>query len=81
MRIMFVNPKHHPHSMNFHHCMDIVGVKYSHMPLSLPTLAALTPADCIIDLIDENVDAVRLETDADIIALTGSVPQRKRVLN
>ena len=79
MKIMFVNPKHHPHSMNFHHCMDIVGVKYSHMPLSLPTLAALTPADCIIDLIDENVDAVRLETDADIIALTGSVPQRKRV--
>ena len=42
MKIMFVNPKHHPHSMNFHHCMDIVGVKYSHMPLSLPTLAALT---------------------------------------
>ena len=37
MRITFINPKHHPHSMNFHHCMDIVGVKYSHMPLSLPT--------------------------------------------
>lgn len=79
MKITFINPKHHPHSMNFHHCMDIVGVKYSHMPLSLPTLAALTPPDCAVGLIDENVEAVNFETDADIIALTGSVPQRKRV--
>ena len=54
--------------MNFHHCMDIVGVKYSHMPLSLPTLAALTPPDCAVRLIDENVEAVNFETDADIIA-------------
>jgi radical SAM superfamily enzyme YgiQ (UPF0313 family) len=49
------------------------------MPLSLPTLAALTPPDCAVGLIDENVEAVNFETDADIIALTGSVPQRKRV--
>lgn len=79
MRITFINPKHHPHSMNFHHCMDLVGVKYSHLPLSLPTLAALTPADCAVGLIDENVEAVNFETYDDIIALTGSVPQRKRV--
>ena len=45
--------------MNFHHCMDLVGVKYSHLPLSLPTLAALTPADCTVGLIDENVDRLR----------------------
>ncbi|MDA8091952.1 MAG: radical SAM protein [Actinomycetota bacterium] len=79
MKILFINPKHHPHSMNFVHCMDIVGVKYSHLPLSLPTLAALTPADCQVELIDENVEPVPYSTDADIIALTGSVPQRKRV--
>lgn len=79
MKILFINPKHHPHSMNFVHCMDIVGVKYSHLPLSLPTLAALTPRDCAIELIDENVEPVPHSTDAEIIALTGSVPQRKRV--
>lgn len=79
MRITFINPKHHPHSMNFHHCMDIVGVKYSHMPLSLPTLAALTPADCKVKIIDENVESVTYDPDSDIVALTGSVPQRKRV--
>jgi len=79
MRITFINPKHHPHSMNFHHCLDLVGVKYSHLPLSLPTLAALTPADCTVKIIDENVEPVTYESDADIIAITGSVPQRKRV--
>jgi len=79
LKILFINPKHHPHSMNFLHCLDIVGVKYSHMPLSLPTLAALTPADCAVELTDENVEPVKLLTGADIIALTGSVPQRERV--
>ena len=38
--------------MNFLHCKDIVGAKYSHMPLSLPTIAALTPKECTIEIID-----------------------------
>ena len=79
MKVSFINPLHHPHSMNFLHCLDIVGVKYSHMPLSLPTLAALTPPDWTVELIDENVEPVNLDTDADIVALTGSVAQRLRV--
>ena len=44
-----------------------------------PTLAALTPTDCAINIIDENVEPVKYGLDADIIALTGSVSQRKRV--
>jgi radical SAM superfamily enzyme YgiQ (UPF0313 family) len=79
VKILFVNPIHHPHSMNFLHCLDIVGVKYSHMPLSLPTLAAVTPPDIAVELVDENVDPVPFGSDADIIALSGSVPQRDRV--
>ena len=79
MKILFINPIHHPHSMNFLHCLDIVGVKYSHLPLSLPTLAALTPPDIAVELIDENVEPVPSGSDADIIALSGSVPQRDRV--
>ncbi len=79
VKILFVNPLHHPHSMNFLHCLDIVGVKYSHMPLSLPTLAAVTPPDIDVELVDENVDPVPFGSDADIIALSGSVPQRDRV--
>jgi len=78
MKVLFIDPLHHPHSMNFLHCLDLVGVKYSHMPLSLPTLAALTPPDIAVELIDESVEPVRLDTDADVIALTGSIPQRKR---
>jgi radical SAM superfamily enzyme YgiQ (UPF0313 family) len=78
MKIAFINPKHHPHSMNFLHCLDLVGVQYSHMPLSLPTLAALTPRDIEVRLIDESVEPVPMDIDADIIALTGSIPQRNR---
>jgi hypothetical protein len=65
--------------MNFSHCMDIVGAKYSHMPLSLPTLAALTPGDCALEVLDENAGPVPAKTDADIVALSGSVPQRDRL--
>jgi radical SAM superfamily enzyme YgiQ (UPF0313 family) len=64
--------------MNFLHCLDLVGVQYSHLPLSLPTLAAVTPPGIETVLIDENVEAVPLETDAEIVAITGSIPQRKR---
>ncbi len=78
MKVLFINPLHHPHSMNFLHCLDLAGVQYSHLTLSLPTLAALTPPDIAVELIDENVEPVRTDTDADIIALTGSIPQRKR---
>jgi radical SAM superfamily enzyme YgiQ (UPF0313 family) len=79
MKVLFVDPLHHPHSMNFLHCLDLVGVQYSHMPLSLPTLAAVTPPDIAVELIDESVEPVPLDTDADVIALTGSIPQRKRL--
>jgi radical SAM superfamily enzyme YgiQ (UPF0313 family) len=79
MKITLINPEHHPHSMNFLHCMDIVGAKYSHMPLSLPTIAALTPEECAVEIIDENVEPVRPDIEADILAFTGTIPQRKRL--
>ena len=65
--------------MNFMHCLDIVGVKYSHSPLSLPTLAALTPEKHDMVLIDESVEPVDMEMDADLVAISGTVPQRKRL--
>lgn len=65
--------------MNFAHAMDLVGCRFSHIPLPLVTLAALTPADVSVSIVDENVEPVDLDLDADVIAMTGIYCQRARL--
>jgi radical SAM superfamily enzyme YgiQ (UPF0313 family) len=48
--------------------------------LSLPTVAGLTPPPHEVVLCDENVEHVDLDTDADIIGLTGYVVHKRRIL-
>ena len=66
--------------MNFGHCMDLVGCDYSHIPLPVVTLAALTPGDVEVAIVDENVEPVPLDTDADIVAFSAMLAQRERFL-
>ncbi len=47
-------------------------------PLGLATLAALSPQDWEIEIIDENVESIPLEPDADIIGICGMGVQFKR---
>lgn len=47
-------------------------------PLTLPTLAGLTPDGIDIELCDESVDEVNFNTDADLIGITGITSQINR---
>jgi len=47
--------------------------------LTLPTVAAMIPDDFDVELCDENVSPVNLETHADIVAITGRVSQWQRM--
>ena len=60
--------------------MDLVGCDYSHIPLPVATLAALTPDGVDIAIVDENVEPVPIETDADVIAFSVMLAQRERFL-
>jgi len=79
MRIDFVNPAYPLSLWDFSLCRDIDGYAYPHAPLSLPTLAALTPREHVVRLVDENVTPVDLDSDADLVGITGYWIQRERV--
>lgn len=79
MRICLVNPFIPPAPMNFQFAMPLVGRAFSHIPLPLITIAALTPAGIEVELVDENVEAVDLDLVADVVAFTGIYCQRARL--
>ena len=79
MKICLINPRIPPAPMNFQFAMDLVDCAFSHIPLGLCTLGALTPADIDVTLVDENVEAVDLDLDCDVVAMTGIYCQRERM--
>ncbi len=79
MRIHLVNPLYPASLWDFAGCRDITGKKYAHPPLSLPTVAALTPREHEVRITDENVATVDLGWKADVVGITGYHIQRERV--
>ncbi len=65
--------------MNFQGAMEIVGADFAHIPLGLATIAALTPPDLEVAIIDENVEPVLLDERCDVVAFTGIYCQRDRL--
>jgi len=74
MRILMIMPDAHMHKLR-------VGPLVRSMreaPLSLTTLAALTPGDVELALVDESVDRVPMGAEADLVAIsviTGCAPR------
>jgi radical SAM superfamily enzyme YgiQ (UPF0313 family) len=71
MRILFVVPGWSP--------SNLWGqIKFKFPPLSVLTLAASTPEDVEVSIIDENVEGIRYEINADLIGITVMTPQALR---
>jgi radical SAM superfamily enzyme YgiQ (UPF0313 family) len=68
-KILFVNPRFPRSLWGFQGIHDIVGVRCGQAPLGLATVAGLTPRDIAVELQDENVEPVSLDTDADVVAI------------
>lgn len=68
MRIVLVSPK----GPLYRHRGGIFGKSLRYMPLTLPTLASLVPAeiDAEINCIDEGIQDVPLDLEADLVGLT-----------
>ncbi len=49
----------------------LVWLKAGGAPLVLPTLAALTPSDVEVVLIDENVEPINFDEKVDLVGITG----------
>ncbi len=53
-------------------------VKPYMLPLTLPTIAGLTPKDFSVEICDESVEEVNLDTHAELIGITGITSQINR---
>ncbi len=80
-RIAIVNPRFEVSYWGFEYALPLVG-KRANLPVAcLPLLAALTPPEYQIELVDENVEALDFAklAAADIVGLTGMSVQRRRM--
>jgi radical SAM superfamily enzyme YgiQ (UPF0313 family) len=69
MKILFVNPRFPKSLWGFQGMYDLIGVRSGQAPLGLMTVAALTPPEIAVELIDENCYPLRYDTDADVVAI------------
>jgi len=78
--IVFINPRFEVSYWGLEHALPFMG-KRANLPVAcLPLLAALTPGEHTVTLIDENVEAINFErvARADIVGVTGMSVQRFR---
>jgi radical SAM superfamily enzyme YgiQ (UPF0313 family) len=73
MKILLINPRFPESFWSFRWAVDTMlkEKRAVNPPLGLATLAALSPPDWEIEIVDENIESVPLETDADIVGICG----------
>ena len=80
-RIILINPSFTISFWGLEHALPLMG-KRANMPVAaLPLLAALTPSEHEITLIDENIEPIDFDVcaRADIVGVTGMSVQRHRM--
>ena len=79
--IVITNPRFETSFWGLEHAMPFLGAKAVLPVASLPLLAALTPPEHTVTLVDENVEPIDFArcARADIVGLTGMNVQRRRM--
>ncbi len=79
--IVIINPRFEPSFWGMEHAMPLFGKKANLPVACLPLLAALTPADHNVTLLDENTEPLDFDrlAEADVVGLTGMIVQRFRM--
>jgi radical SAM superfamily enzyme YgiQ (UPF0313 family) len=78
-RIAMVHPKFPPSFWSFGFIKEIGGFKTVMPPLGLATLAALTPDEYEVFIVDENIEDIDFNMDADLIVLSSMAIQEERM--
>ena len=80
MRLLLINPKVPESFWSFKWAVSAVlpGKRAVNPPLGLATVAALSPAHWQIEIVDENIEAVPLHPQADVIGIGGMGVQASR---
>jgi radical SAM superfamily enzyme YgiQ (UPF0313 family) len=81
MKLLLINPKFPESFWSFKWAVDTVmpgDIRTINPPLGLATLAALSPEDWEVEIVDENIESIPLHPEADIIGICGMGVQFKR---
>jgi radical SAM superfamily enzyme YgiQ (UPF0313 family) len=81
VNVVLINPRFEVSYWGLEHALPIIG-KRANLPVAcLPLLAALTPPEFHVTLIDENVEPIDFDrvAQADIVGVTGMSVQRARM--
>ncbi len=80
MKLLLINPKFPESFWSFQWAIDKVfrGKRALSPPLGLATLAALCPDSWQVEIVDENIDAIPANPEADIVGICGMGVQFKR---
>ncbi len=80
MKLLLINPRFPESFWSFKWVSDALmpRVRTTNPPLGLATLAALCPPHWEVEIVDENVESVPLNPDADIIGVCGMGVQFRR---
>ncbi len=79
--IVLINPRFEPSYWGLEHALPLFGKRSAMAVASLPLLAALTPPEHRVTILDENVQPLDFDriARADIVGLTGMSVQRARM--
>ena len=77
-RLLLINPAHETSFWGFEYSMDLWDGVYSNAPLAVLTVAALTPEDWQVEVVDENVSEVDLDATCDVVGITAMNVQAAR---
>ncbi|HVC30432.1 MAG TPA: radical SAM protein, partial [Steroidobacteraceae bacterium] len=85
MRLLLINPKHPESFWTFQWAVSeiLAGKRAINPPLGLATLAALCPPHWQVRIVDENVEPLPLEPEADLIGIGGmgvQFPRQRELL-
>jgi radical SAM superfamily enzyme YgiQ (UPF0313 family) len=70
VKVLLINPLFPQSLWSFTGVAELVGAAMGQAPLGLLTVAALTPKEHEVSVIDENVEPIDFDADVDLVALT-----------
>jgi radical SAM superfamily enzyme YgiQ (UPF0313 family) len=83
MKLLLVVPRKNKHErefFDFRFVASFIGMRpgFWGIPLAVPTVAALTPSGIDVHIVDENIEEIPFEYDADLIGITVMTLQAPR---
>ncbi len=77
-KLLLINPTHGATFWGMNYALDLGAAKCTVAPLAVATVAALTPEDWEITIVDENIEEVDLDAVCDVVGLSAMNVQAAR---